>query len=83
MGITADINFMLHDPVDQDTLKLFKEGKHPEPDLSDFHFNRPEGLLSPWNQKAMDVLWEGFVEWWDEQSEIYDIERLEQYWVDV
>ena len=74
---------MLHDPVDQDTLKLFKEGKHPGPDLSDFHFDLPEGLLSPWNQKTMDVLQEGFAEWWDKQSEIDDIERLEQYWVDA
>ena len=23
------------------------------------------------------------MEWWDEQSEIDDIERLEQYWVDA
>ena len=31
----------------------------------------------------MDVLREGFAEWWDEQSEIDDIERSEQYWVDA
>ena len=31
----------------------------------------------------IDVLRERFVEWWVEQSEIDDIERLEQYWVDV
>ena len=62
---------------------LFEEGQHPGPDLSDFHFDLPEGQLSPWNQKAMDVLQERFAKRWDKQSEIDDIERSEQYWVDA